>query len=95
MNRKKSKRISKHARTLQLEWVRSLLSDEEASKINMDNLDEFLPEQTHLWARQTMFTSFYTKKWLSNKIKQLLRIYPDKEVEDITSADVAWKAAQR
>ena len=61
----------------------------------MDNLDEFLPEQTHLWARQTMFTSFYTKKWLSNKIKQLLRIYPDKEVEDITSADVAWKAAQR
>jgi len=94
MNRKKSKRIKKHAKRLQLEWVRGLLSDEEASKITEDNLEEFLPQQTHLWARRTLYTSFYTDKWLTNKIKQLIRIFPDKEIEDISSEDIAWKAQQ-
>ncbi len=95
MNRKKSKRIKKHARKLQLEWVRGLLSDEEASKITEDNLDQFLPKQTHLWAERTYYTSFYTEKWLSNKIKQLIKIFPAKSIEDVSSEDVAWKAAQR
>tara|TARA_B100001059_G_C17735291_1_gene528520 strand:- start:769 stop:1056 length:288 start_codon:yes stop_codon:yes gene_type:complete len=95
MNRKKSKRIRKHAETLQIEWLKSLLSDEEASKITKDNFKDMLPQQTHLWAQGTIHTSFYTLKWLSNKIKQLIKIFPDKDVEDITPQDIAWKMEQR
>jgi hypothetical protein len=95
MNRKKSKRIRKHAETLQIEWLKSLLSDEEASKITKDNFRDMLPQQTHLWAQGTIHTSFYTLKWLSNKIKQLIKIFPDKDVEDITPQDIAWKMEQR
>lgn len=95
MNRKKSKRIRKHAETLQIEWLKSLLSDEEASKITKDNFRDMLPQQTHLWAQGTIHTSFYTLKWLSNKIKQLIKIFPDKDVEDITPQDITWKMEQR
>jgi hypothetical protein len=95
MNRKKSKRIKKHAETLQIEWLKSLLTDEEASKINQDNFRDMLPEQTHIWAQGTLHTSFYTLKWLTNKIKQLLKIFPDSQVEDITSQDIVWKMEQR
>jgi hypothetical protein len=95
MNRKKSKRIKKHAETLQIEWLKSLLNDEEASKINKDNFRDMLPKQTHLWAQGTIHTSFYTLKWLSNKIKQLIKIFPDKAVEDVTPQDIAWKMEQR
>ena len=93
MNRTKSKRIKKHAETLQVEWLKSLLDTEEASKINKDNFREMLPEQTHIWARGTVHTSFYTLKWLSNK--KLIKIFPDKQVEDVSSQDIEWKMSQR
>jgi hypothetical protein len=95
MNRRKSKRIKKHAEALQIEWLKSLLNDEEASKINQDNFRGMLPEQTHIWAQRTIHTSFYTLKWLTNKIKQLIKIFPDKQVEDITPQDIVWKMEQR
>ena len=95
MNRTKSKRIKKHAETLQVEWLKSLLDTEEASKINKDNFREMLPAQTHIWAKGTVHTSFYTLKWLSNKIKQLIKILPDKQVEDVSSQDIEWKMSQR
>ena len=76
MNRKKSKRIKNHTEVLQVEWLKSLLNDEEASK-------------------GTIHNSFYTARWVTIKIKQLLRIFPNKQVEDITSEDVKWKMEQR
>jgi hypothetical protein len=95
MNRKKSKRIKKHSESLQIEWLKSLLTDEEASKINRSNFKEMLPAQTHIWARGTIHNSFYTLKWLTIKLKQLIKIFPNKQVEDITSSDITWKMNQR
>ncbi len=95
MNRKKSKRIKNHTEVLQVEWLKSLLNDEEASKVNLMNFKDMLPEQTHIWAKGTIHNSFYTARWLTIKIKQLLKIFPNKQVEDITSEDVKWKMEQR
>ncbi len=95
MNRRKSKRIKYHAELLQILWLKSLLNEEEASRVNMGNYKDMLPEQTHIWARGTVHTSFYTLKWLSNKIKQLIKIFPTKQIEDITPQDIQWKMEQR
>jgi hypothetical protein len=95
MNRKKSKRIKKHSENLQVEWLKGLLNEEEADKITKDNFKDMLPQQTHIWARGKIHNSFYTLKWLTIKIKQLLKIFPDKQVEDITSSDITWKMGQR
>lgn len=95
MNRRKSKRIYKQSKRLQLEWLRSLVDEVEASKINEDNMEELLPNQSHVLAQGQMRLSFYTDKWLNKKIKQLIKIFPNKEVEDITSEDIVWKMSKR
>ena len=95
MNRRKSKRIYKQSKRLQLDWLRSLVDEVEASKINESNMEEMLPDQKHIWGGGQLRLSFYTDKWLKKKIKQLLQIFPDKEVEDITSEDIVWKMSKR
>lgn len=95
MNRRKSKRIYKQSKRLQLEWLRSLVDEVESSKINEDNMEELLPNQSHVLAQGQMRLSFYTDKWLKKKIKQLIKIFPNKEVEDITSEDIVWKMSKR
>ena len=95
MNRRKSKRIYKQSKRLQLEWLRSLVDEVEAGKINEENMEELLPDQKHVWGQGTMRLSFYTDKWLNKKIKQLLKIFPNKDIEDITSEDIVWKMSKR
>jgi hypothetical protein len=95
MNRKRSKRISKQSKRLQLEWLRSLVDEVEAKKITEDNMEELLPEQKHVWGQGQMRLSFYTNKWLNKKIKQLIKIFPHKDIEDITSEDIVWKMSKR
>ena len=95
MNRRKSKRVKYHAELLQILWLKSLLNEEEASRVNMGNYKDMLPEQTHIWASRRLYNSFYTAKWLSIKIKQLIKIFPTKQIEDITPQDIQWKMEQR
>lgn len=95
MNRRLSKRIRKHAEDIQLMWVKSLLSDEEANKVDKANLAQMLPTQTHVWGMGTMYCSVFGMRHVTKKLKQLLRLFPDKAVEDFTLADVNWKIKQR
>lgn len=95
MNRRLSKRIRKHAEYIQLAWVKSLLSDDEANKVNKTNLAQMLPTQTHVWGMGTKYCSVFGMRHVIKKLKQLMRIFPDKQVEDFTLADVNWKIQQR
>jgi len=95
MNRRRSKRIKKHATCIQLQWVQSLLDAEEAKKVTLDNLDEMLPKQTHVWGMGIKYNSVYGIRHVTKKIKQLLRIFPDKQVEDISRSDIEWKMEKR
>jgi len=95
MNRRRSKRIERHAESLLVVWLKGLLSDEEAAKINISNYKSMMPEQTHYMAQRTMYLNAYHPKWLKKKINQLLRIFPDLTVEDINLEMVTWKVNQR
>ena len=55
MNRKKSKKISKQSKLIMVEWLSSLLSEEEASKITTKNCLNFMPKQTHFMAERTIY----------------------------------------
>ena len=51
MNQKKSKQLRRRAEDLLIEWLRTMVPDgEDTSRINRKNLNEFLPEQTHIFA---------------------------------------------
>jgi len=52
MNSKKMKPIRRKAKHILVEWLQSLLSKLEASKINYKYVFDFIPNQTHYYDRQ-------------------------------------------
>jgi hypothetical protein len=43
---------------------------EDATKITAKNLQEFLPEQTHIFASDKFMVSAYTLRWFYKKVKE-------------------------
>ena len=52
MNSKQMKPIRRKARHILVQWLQSLLSKEEANKINYKNVFDFIPNQTHYYDAQ-------------------------------------------
>ena len=71
MNQKKSKQLRRRSEDLLIEWLRTMVPDgEDTSKINRKNLNEFLPEQTHIFANNRFMLSAYSLRWFYKKVKQ-------------------------
>ena len=88
MNRKGSKRITRQVKEIIVEWFGTILSEEEASKVTTDNCLEFMPDQTHFYAGRTTYLNAYHPKWISNKIKKMLKSNPALDIETITLRDI-------
>ena len=43
---------------------------EDATKITAKNLQEFLPEQTHIFSNNKFMVSAYTLRWFYKKVKE-------------------------
>jgi|TARA_R110000803_G_scaffold191840_1_gene254556 hypothetical protein len=95
MNRKKSKRIERHAEGLLITWLKGLLTEEEAEGVNMGNYRSLMPEQTHYMAQRTIYLNAYHPKWIKRKIKQLIKIFPNIQIEDVNLEMITWKVNQR
>ena len=91
----KAKRIRRHAKTLLVSWLHSLLDKEEADKINVSNYLSHMPKQTHIFLNGGMKLNAYHPKWVAKKIKQLLKIFPAIQIEDINLEMIAWKVKQQ
>ena len=71
MNCKKAKRLRKHSKQLLIRWIRSMTPDgEDADKITLKNLHEFLPEDTHIFANNKFMVSAYSLRWFYKKVKE-------------------------
>ena len=71
MNQKKSKQLRRRAEDLLIEWLRTMVPDgEDTSKINRKNLNEFLPEQTHIFANNKFLLSAYGLRWFYKQVKR-------------------------
>tara|TARA_R100001244_G_scaffold14150_1_gene15716 strand:- start:769 stop:1047 length:279 start_codon:yes stop_codon:yes gene_type:complete len=73
MNLKKEKQIRKHAQNLMLDWLKTVVPDEEKPKITLGNLQDFIPNQTHIYANGQLRISAYTLRWFAKRIKKLVR----------------------
>jgi len=83
MNKRKAKLIKTQVKIILVEWLCSLLEKEEAAKVNVSNVFNFLPEQKYYYSSKTIHLNSYHPKWISNKIKKLLRIKPHLNIQDI------------
>jgi|TARA_R110000772_G_scaffold116878_1_gene222073 hypothetical protein len=100
MNRKTIKRINKQTGFILVDWLKTLVSEEEAKGINIYNYKTLLPEQTHVYLRNKFFLSVFCERWVRKKLKQLKRKHPQRNVEDFTLADVSrltktWQTINR
>ena len=64
MSGSRSKKLRRRAEDLLIEWLRTMIPDgEDTSRINRNNLNEFLPEQTHIFANNRYLLSAYSLRW--------------------------------
>ena len=71
MNGNKSKQLRRKAEGMLIDWLRTMIPEgEDTSKINKKNLNEFLPEQTHIFANNKFMLSAYSLRWFYKQVKR-------------------------
>lgn len=88
MKKKILKQIDNKVDSLLIEWVKSLLSDEEQDQVTKQNYKSLLPKEEYILARGTNYLSFYTCRWTRQNIKKLIRKGAD--LDSITIGDLEW-----
>ena len=71
MNGRKAKRLRKRGKEILVEWLYSIIPDEEdKQQININNIEEYLSEQTHIYTNRKFLLSAYSLKWIYKKVKR-------------------------
>ena len=83
MNGKKAKQIRKKSRQLVVDWLQTMLVKEEVKKLSVDNIEKYLPDETHFYANNKLMVSAYTPRWFAQRIKK-----SNKNLQDITWQDI-------
>ena len=83
------KRINRHVADLLVLWIKSLLNEEEAKGVSLQNYRQLMPDQTHVFLQGKLSLSAYSEKWMRKKLKKLVTLYPDRTVESFGLQDVS------
>ena len=70
MNAKLVKKLRKRIKPIQVEWMKSLLPDEQADKVTVDNVEELLPDQPHIFGAGQFYLSYMTDRWIMKRLKK-------------------------
>lgn len=87
MNARKAKAIRKQALVLLFEWVKTLVSEEEAKKMKPEEAFNLLPKDTHVYANRRIMLSAFSFKWIIKKIKIFIKTN-NKNISQITLEDI-------
>ena len=83
MNQKKIKELRRRVKPIQVEWLQTLLPEDQSSTITVDNVDGLLPDQTHVFGKGQLYLSYMTDKWIMKYIKRNPHITTYKELQEI------------
>lgn len=84
MNSKELKKLRRLVRPIQVEWLQTLLSEEQAKDITVDTVEGLLPEQTHAFGQGQLHLSYMTDKWIMKYLKQYPNITTYKELIEVS-----------
>ena len=70
MNNKKVKQLRKLIKPIQVEWMKSLLSKEEADKVSLETIDELLPDEKYINSIKGVTLLHMSDKWLLKQLKK-------------------------
>ena len=80
MNSKQLKKLRKLVKPLQVEWLQSILPEDQGKVITVDNVEELMPDQTHAFGNGQMHLSFMSDKWIMKILKNNPHITTYKEL---------------
>lgn len=83
MNSKQLKKLRKLIKPLQVEWLQSILPEDQGKVITVDNVDELMPDQTHMFGNRQIHLSFMSDKWIMKILKANPHITTYKELSEI------------
>jgi uncharacterized pyridoxamine 5'-phosphate oxidase family protein len=71
MSGKRDKRLRKKGKQILVDWLHSMLPDtEDRSLITVENIEDYLSEQTHIYLNRKFILSAYSLKWIYKRIKR-------------------------
>ncbi len=80
-------------RIIQVEWLHSLLSEEDAKQITVDNVSTYLSDQTHTFMQGKLELSFMSDRWIIKQLKRNPAIKTYKELEQLNKQIQGLKEA--
>jgi|TARA_R100000231_G_scaffold41182_2_gene35983 hypothetical protein len=80
-----SKKVKQKSILFVVEWLKSMLVDEEKEKVSVHNYKNYLPQETHIYANKQLMVSSFTPRWFAKKIKKVLKAKP---IDKITYNDI-------
>ena len=83
MSSKQIKKLRKLIKPLQVEWLQSILPEDQGKVITVDNVEELMPDQTHIYGNRQMHLSFMTDKWIMKVLKANPHIKTYKELLEV------------
>tara|TARA_R100000306_G_C4308002_1_gene108663 strand:- start:57 stop:368 length:312 start_codon:yes stop_codon:yes gene_type:complete len=88
VRRKSLKRINHKVSELLIEWLRSIVNEDDEEKVTKENYKSLLPKEEYISSNRTYYLAFYTHRWAKQNIKKLLK--KGIELENITIGDLIW-----
>jgi len=73
MNSKLCKQIRKQSKTILVEWFKTLVYEDQSKDVDESNILSYLSSQTHVFANNQLKLSAYSFKWVTKKIKILVK----------------------
>jgi hypothetical protein len=81
MNTKGMSKIRNKAKAILVEWLKTLLNEEEQKKVNVKNILTLLPNQTHYFSGNTFKLQPWSYKWVVKKLKR----NPELTIDDLNA----------
>ena len=64
MNGKKAKEVRRKGKKLLVEWLQSVVPEENKEEITIDNIRDYLADQTHVYLNRKYMLSAFSLKWV-------------------------------
>jgi len=84
---KQIKKLRKLIKPLQVEWLKSILPEDQGNVITVENVEQLMPDQTHAFGNRQMHLSFMSDKWIMKVLKANPHITTYKELEEVNKKE--------
>ena len=95
MNSNKIKQIHRKTEQLLVDWLSTMISDEEAKQINTKNIMQFMPTEIYAPLNTGVRCVPMTPRWIKNELKRLVKKDKSFDVDSVTLGDLEYIAERQ